>query len=98
MAHNQIKYKPKKQTPMEKKGTCGTTEGAVPGKKNKQRSSYNTSQARAGIEFSQAGGAGTVNEGTMNAYGLHRGRRQLTGIFVTGWGHRFFLSASSNGL
>jgi hypothetical protein len=30
MTHNQVKYKPKKQTPMEKKDTCGTKEGAVP--------------------------------------------------------------------
>jgi hypothetical protein len=30
MAHNQIKYNPKKQTPMEKKGTCGTIGVAVP--------------------------------------------------------------------
>jgi hypothetical protein len=30
MTHNRVKYKPKKQTSMRKKNTCGTKEDAVP--------------------------------------------------------------------
>ena len=37
--------------------------------------------------FSQAGGAGTVGKGAMDAYGLRCGRGQFTGIVVTWRGH-----------
>ena len=52
-------------------------------KKNKKSRSYKTAHAGTGIELSQSGGAGTVNEGTMDAYGLRCGRRQFTGILIT---------------
>jgi len=57
--------------------------GQPDAKKKKESSSYKTSHAGTGIELSQTGGAGTVDEGPMDAYGLRCGRRQFTGIFVT---------------
>ena len=57
--------------------------GQPDGEKKKERGSYQATDAGAGIELSQAGGAGTVDEGAVGAYGLRCGRRQFTGIFIS---------------